>query len=77
MNLAISSLILAIQMISTHCRKLKYKRKIVLVTNGKGRMSSEGLDQIIDKIKEDHIELVVLYVSRKRMTKYRLGTNTI
>lgn len=65
MNLAISSLILAVQMISTVCRKLKYKRKIVLVTNGKGRMNSEGMDQLIDKIKEDHIELVVLYVFGK------------
>ena len=47
-------------MIITVCKKLKYKRKIVLVTNGQGRMSSEGLDQITEKIKEDHIELVVL-----------------
>lgn len=32
----------------------------MLVTNGQGRMNNEGLDQIIEKIKEDHIELVVL-----------------
>lgn len=76
MDVAISSLILAIQMIGIFCKKLKFKRKIVLVTNGKGRMSSEGLPEIIDKIKEDHIELVVLYVSGK-MTRYRLGTNNI
>lgn len=57
---AISALILAIQMIITKCKKLKYRRKIVLVTNGQGRMSNEGLDQIISKIKEDNIELVVL-----------------
>lgn len=59
-GLAISALILAVQMIITYCKKLKYKRKIVMVTNGQGRMSNEGLDQIIEKIKEDHIELVVL-----------------
>lgn len=59
-GLAISALILAVQMIITVCKKLKYKRKIVLVTNGQGRMSSEGLDQITEKIKEDNIELVVL-----------------
>ncbi|KAL4892990.1 SPOC like C-terminal domain-containing protein [Aspergillus ambiguus] len=57
---AISALILAIQMISTHCKKLKYKRKIVLVTNGQGRMSNEGTDEITKKIKEDNIELVIL-----------------
>ncbi|RHZ68144.1 ATP-dependent DNA helicase 2 subunit KU80 [Aspergillus thermomutatus] len=57
---AISAIILAIQMIVTYCKKLKYKRKIVLVTNGLGWMSNEDLDQITKKIKEDNIELVVL-----------------
>ncbi|EAW11519.1 ATP-dependent DNA helicase 2 subunit KU80 [Aspergillus clavatus NRRL 1] len=57
---AISAIILAIQMIVTYCKKLKYKRKIVLVTNGRGWMSSEDLEQITQKIKEDNIELVVL-----------------
>ncbi|KAI9929275.1 ATP-dependent DNA helicase II subunit 2 [Aspergillus wentii] len=59
---AISAIILAIQMIITHCKKLKWKRKIVLVTNGQGRMSSENLDGIVEKIKEDNIELAVLGV---------------
>ncbi|KAH3036529.1 ATP-dependent DNA helicase II subunit 2 [Aspergillus fumigatus] len=57
---AISAIILAIQMIVTYCKKLKYKRKIVLVTNGQGWMSNEDLDQITKKIKEDNIDLVVL-----------------
>ncbi|TQB70240.1 ATP-dependent DNA helicase II subunit 2 [Monascus purpureus] len=57
---AISSIVLAIQMIITYCKKLKYKRKIVLVTNGDGAMSDDGMDGIIEKIKEDNIELVVL-----------------
>ncbi|KAF4262688.1 ATP-dependent DNA helicase yku80 [Aspergillus fumigatus] len=56
----ISAIILAIQMIVTYCKKLKYKRKIVLVTNGQGWMSNEDLDQITKKIKEDNIDLVVL-----------------
>ena len=47
-------------MIITHCKKLKYKRKIVLVTNGSGHMSDDGMDGIIEKIKEDNIELVIL-----------------
>lgn len=60
MSSAISAIVLAIQMISVHCKKLKYKRKIVLVTNGQGRMSNEGTDEITKKIKEDNIELVIL-----------------
>jgi ATP-dependent DNA helicase 2 subunit 2 len=49
-------------MIVTYCKKLKYKRRIVLVTNGQGWMSNEDLDQITKKIKEDNIDLVVLSV---------------
>lgn len=47
-------------MISIYCKKLKYKRKIVLVTNGNGAMNSDGLDQIKEKITEDNIDLVLL-----------------
>ncbi|KAL4781501.1 SPOC like C-terminal domain-containing protein [Aspergillus varians] len=57
---AISALILAIHMIILHCKKLKWKRKIVLVTNGMGRMSRENLDDIVSKVKEDNIDLIIL-----------------
>ncbi|KAJ5095663.1 hypothetical protein NUU61_005019, partial [Penicillium alfredii] len=56
----ISSIVIAIQMIITYCKKLKYKRKIILVTNGTGLANNEGLDQIQEKLKEDNIELVVI-----------------
>ncbi|QKX56594.1 uncharacterized protein TRUGW13939_03699 [Talaromyces rugulosus] len=57
---AISSLVIAIQMINTYTKKLKYRRKIILVTNGEGPMSSDEFDKIVDKLKSDNIELVVL-----------------
>ncbi|KAF3386884.1 ATP-dependent DNA helicase II subunit 2 [Penicillium rolfsii] len=57
---AISSVVVAIQMINTYTKKLKYKRTIVLVTNGTGHMNNEGLDEIQKKIQDDGIELVVL-----------------
>lgn len=59
--LAVSSVVVAIQMINTYTKKLKYKRRIVLVTNGTGQMNNEGLDEIQKKIQDDGIELVVLY----------------
>jgi ATP-dependent DNA helicase 2 subunit 2 len=58
---AISSVVIAIQMINAYTKKLKYKRKIVLVTDGTGPMNNEGLDEIQKKIQDDGIELVVLY----------------
>lgn len=49
-------------MIAAYCRRLKYKRKIVLVTNGQGAMDSDGIEGIVSKIKEEGIELVILSV---------------
>ena len=48
-------------MITKHCKKLKYKRKMVLVTNGRGSMDADDVSQITQKIKADEIELVVMY----------------
>lgn len=59
---AISALVLAIQMITTTCKKLQYLRKIVLVTDARGAMQADDLSDITSKLKEDHIELVVLGV---------------
>lgn len=59
--IAISAIVIAIQMISKHCKKLKYQRRIVLVTNGRGSLDGEEVSQISDKIKADGIELVVVY----------------
>ena len=59
---AISSLVIAIQMIAETCKKLQYARKIVLVTDGRGSMQADDLSQITSKLKEDKIELVVLGV---------------
>ncbi|KMU81909.1 Ku80 [Coccidioides immitis RMSCC 3703] len=59
---AISSIILAIDMIVRYCKRLKYKRKIVLVTDGRSTMDSDGIDSIVSKIKEEGIELVILGV---------------
>lgn len=55
-------------MITTYTKKLKYRRKIILVTNGEGSMSTDGLDEIVKKLKSDSIELVVLYVFHFSLT---------
>ncbi|KAJ5574224.1 uncharacterized protein N7459_008651 [Penicillium hispanicum] len=57
---AISSIVVAIQMISKYCKKLKYKREIVLVTNGNGLMPTDGIDEIKSKLQDDGIKLTIL-----------------
>lgn len=57
---AISSIVVAVQMIVAYCKKLKYRKKIVLVTNGLGAVDNEEIDEIAGKIKEENIDLVIL-----------------
>jgi ATP-dependent DNA helicase 2 subunit 2 len=51
-------------MIIKQCKQLKYRRKIVLVTDGKGYIDSdaESLNDIVKKINGDNMELIVLGV---------------
>ena len=56
-------------MIAKHCRKLKYKRKIVLVTDGRGSMDADDASQITQKIKADDIELVVMYAKHEKFRR--------
>ena len=48
-------------MITKHCKKLKWKRKIIVVTDGRGSMDADDVSQITQKIKADDIEIVVMY----------------
>ena len=59
---AISAIVVAIHMITKYCKKLKYHRKIVLVTDGQGSLDPDGIEEISTKIKEDDMQLVVLGV---------------
>lgn len=50
-------------MIIKHCKKLKWKRKIVLVTDGRGALEDDpdSVSEITKKITEDAMELVIMY----------------
>lgn len=64
--LAISAIVIAISMITKYCKKLKYKRKIVLVTDALGSMDADDSSEITKKIASDNMELVVMYTARIR-----------
>ncbi|KAI4262846.1 MAG: hypothetical protein L6R42_001980 [Xanthoria sp. 1 TBL-2021] len=61
---AISAIVIAIQMITKYCKKLKYKRKLVLVTDGRGPLDADpdSVKEITNKIKQDNMELVIVGV---------------
>lgn len=48
-------------MISKYCKKLKYQRRIVLVTDGRGLIDEDGAPEISKKIKQEGIELIIVY----------------
>jgi len=58
----ISALIIAVQMIVTHCKKLKYIKSIVFVTNGMGSFDTDGIESVVSQIKVQNINLTVLGV---------------
>ena len=49
-------------MITAYCKKLKYRRRIVLATDACGNIDGEDVPQIIKKLRADDIELAVVYV---------------
>ncbi|CUS12854.1 unnamed protein product [Tuber aestivum] len=57
-----SAICIAVDMIMKYCRKLKYIRNIVLVTDGRGEWDDEGCEDIVGQIREEGINLTVLGV---------------
>lgn len=57
---AISAIVTGITMIEEFTKKLKYKRKIILVTDAKGPMDDSSLEDVSEKLNDSNIELVVM-----------------
>ncbi|CAG8548686.1 7781_t:CDS:2, partial [Scutellospora calospora] len=57
---AFDALIVALGMIDLHCRKLKYKKKIYLLTDGESPINSSDLDAVLHQINDSNIELNIL-----------------
>ncbi|ORY70158.1 putative Ku family DNA helicase [Pseudomassariella vexata] len=61
---SVSAIVVAIQMIEKLTKKLKYKRNIILITDGEAPVDpdDDNLNDIADKIKDTQIQLTVLGV---------------
>ena len=59
----VSGIILAADMINRHCKNLKYKKKVVVVTNALGsNIDEDDADDVAQQFKDSSIELLVLGV---------------
>ncbi|KAI5465546.1 SPOC like C-terminal domain-containing protein [Mariannaea sp. PMI_226] len=59
---AISAIVVAVDMIDTFTKKLKWNRKIVLVTDGLGLIDADDIGDISKKMNDSNIQLTVLGV---------------
>ncbi|KAK3990634.1 ATP-dependent DNA helicase [Cladorrhinum sp. PSN332] len=59
---AISAIVVAMTMIGEFTKKLKYKRRIILVTNGESPIDDDSVTEVAEKLNESNIELVVIGV---------------
>lgn len=59
---AISAVVVAMGMINEFTKKLKYKRRIILVTNGEPPIDDDAPEEVAEKLNENNIELVVIGV---------------
>lgn len=57
---AISAIVIASTMIEEFTKKLKYNRKIILVTDGKGAMDADSVEEVAQKLNDVGIELIIM-----------------
>jgi len=57
---AISAVVVALDMIEKFTKKLKYKRKIILVTNGHTPIDDDSTEDVALRLNQSSIELVVV-----------------
>ncbi|KFA55777.1 hypothetical protein S40293_01963 [Stachybotrys chartarum IBT 40293] len=59
---AISAIVVAVDMIDTFTKKLKWIRKVVMVTDGQGAIDADDIEDIAKKMNDSKIQLTVLGV---------------
>lgn len=57
---AVSSIVVAVDMINTFTKKLKWIRKIYLVTDGQGALDADDVEDIAKQMNDSNISLTVL-----------------
>ncbi|KAK3375321.1 SPOC like C-terminal domain-containing protein [Podospora didyma] len=59
---AISAVVVALAMINEYTKKLKYNRRIILVTNGESAIDGDQIEEVAFQLNESNIELIVIGV---------------
>ncbi|KAK3900112.1 ATP-dependent DNA helicase [Staphylotrichum tortipilum] len=59
---AISAIVVALTMIEEFTKKLKYTRRVILVTNGESPIDEDSSSDVVARLNESNIELIVIGV---------------
>jgi ATP-dependent DNA helicase 2 subunit 2 len=59
---AMSALVVGLDLLMKYCKKLKYIKNILVITDGRGVTDWSQLDEIAQQINEENIKFSVLYV---------------
>ncbi|KAI9341852.1 SPOC like C-terminal domain-containing protein [Pilaira anomala] len=63
----LDALIVAIDMIATHCRHLKYTKRVVIFTDNKSTIDWLDLSAVADMLKNNQIELTIVGADKKEL----------
>jgi ATP-dependent DNA helicase 2 subunit 2 len=70
---AISALVVAVDLLMKYCKKLKYIKNIILITDAQGDVNWDGSEDIAQQINELSINLSILYVLLRMLISQRCG----
>ncbi|KPI34965.1 ATP-dependent DNA helicase II subunit 2 [Cyphellophora attinorum] len=56
----LSGIIVGLDAIMKHCKQLKYKKKLIVVTNGLGAMDDDDVEDTAEQLKKNDVELLLL-----------------
>lgn len=56
----LSGIIVGVDLITKHCKQLKYKKKLTVITNGIGALDDDDVEATADVLKKNDIELLLL-----------------
>ncbi|KAK4186558.1 SPOC like C-terminal domain-containing protein [Podospora australis] len=59
---AISAVVVAQSMIETYTKKLKYNRKIILVTNGESPIDDDNVADVAERLNQNNVQLIIVGV---------------
>lgn len=54
------ALIVALDMMTKFCKKLKYEKKIYILTDSYSEMNTDGSEQITTALRDDNVQLNVM-----------------